>query len=66
MDRTDLGILALLQEDSSLPVAEIAGVPLKNVISRFAMARVRSTAACPLPEPRGRGAARPGPKSGSG
>jgi Lrp/AsnC family transcriptional regulator len=35
----------------------IGGVPLKNVTSRFAMERVKSTTAYPLPEPRARGAA---------
>jgi len=33
----------------------IAGVPLKNVTSRFAMERVKSTTAYPLPEVSGRG-----------
>jgi Lrp/AsnC family transcriptional regulator len=34
----------------------IAAVPLKNVTSRFAMERVKSTTAYPLPEPAPRGA----------
>jgi len=34
----------------------IAAVPLKNVTSRFAMERVKSTTAYPLPEPAVRGA----------
>lgn len=47
----------------------IGGVALKNVTSRFAMERVKSTTAYPLPEPQGRGAAalsRPGPDSPRG
>jgi len=49
MDAVDRKILAVVQEDASLSVAT---VPLKNVTSRFAMERIKSTTALPLGETR--------------